>query len=533
MNLSRISIGASSSTIVWFLLLMVTTFVYDNSDVHVAVTANSSASSLLSSSKARLQTSPSLHQQHRKRPLSLTDSECNGHHRFEKRCVLAHGTTNHIQQQQQEQQEQQQHYDIMLEEDKDEQVEEDSAKTGVVSCCTYGPKNNNCNSNHLLSPVLLFLASNRGGGGQTVSTQDSSSPTDNCTTTGLKQRLKIGFYFGLWYALNVIYNIMNKKLLNIIPAPVTVGTIQLGIGGLYAILLWLTRLRASPKLTPKGKEIVWKVGAYHGSGQLFSMVSLGAGPVSFTHIVKALEPFFSAMISGLVFGKWMKPQVYATLIPVVGGVGYACLKERSFSWLAFWMAMLSNLSFALRAVVSKTGMNHENYIGENMNAVNLFAVVTLTAFVLCIPVAWIVENGLFMDLWTKATATTATATGTTANDLIKAIILSGLFHYLNNEVMYLALSNVHPVTLAVGNTMKRVFIMVASVLVFRNPVSLQAGIGSTIGISGVLLYSLTKQYYENLERSQLVEAAPAAAAVKATRKKETSFGKKVRNRGRA
>lgn len=295
---------------------------------------------------------------------------------------------------------------------------------------------------------------------------------------------------------------MNKKLLNIIPAPVTVGTIQLGIGGLYAALLWMTKLRATPKLTAKGREIAWKVGTYHGSGQLFSMVSLGAGPVSFTHIVKALEPFFSAMISGLVFGKWMKPQVYATLIPVVGGVGYACLKERSFSWLAFWMAMSSNLSFALRAVVSKTGMT--SYIGENMNAVNLFAVVTIASFFLCIPAALIAEKGLLLELWAKAT------TGENAiasNDLVKSVITSGLFHYLNNEVMYLALSNVHPVTLAVGNTMKRVFIMVASVLVFRNPVSVQAGIGSAIGISGVLLYSLTKQYYENLEKAEAEAAA--------------------------
>ena len=295
---------------------------------------------------------------------------------------------------------------------------------------------------------------------------------------------------------------MNKKLLNIIPAPVTVGTIQLGIGGLYAALLWMTKLRAPPKLTAKGREIAWKVGTYHGSGQLFSMVSLGAGPVSFTHIVKALEPFFSAMISGLVFGKWMKPQVYATLIPVVGGVGYACLKERSFSWLAFWMAMSSNLSFALRAVVSKTAMT--SYVGENMNAVNLFAVVTIASFFLCIPAALIAEKGLLLELWAKAT------TGENAiasNELVKSVITSGLFHYLNNEVMYLALSNVHPVTLAVGNTMKRVFIMVASVLVFRNPVSVQAGIGSAIGISGVLLYSLTKQYYENLEKAEAEAAA--------------------------
>ena len=67
-------------------------------------------------------------------------------------------------------------------------------------------------------------------------------------------------------------------------------------------------------------------------------------------------------------------------------------------------------------------------------------------------------------------------------------------------------SNVHPVTLAVGNTMKHVFIMVASVLVFHNPASLQAAIESGIGISGVLLYSLTKQCYEALEKKEL-EAA--------------------------
>ena len=247
-------------------------------------------------------------------------------------------------------------------------------------------------------------------------------------------------------------------MLNVIPAPLTVGSIQFGIGALYAALFWITGLRPTPKLTAKGKDMCWKVGAYHSSGQLLSMVSLGAGPVSFTHIVKALEPFFSAIVSALVFGKWMKPQVYATLIPVVGGVGYACLKERSFSWLAFWTAMGSNVAFALRAVVSKSAM--VNYIGENINSVNLFGLITWAVFIISIPVAIIGEQTSMVDMW--KTATVGEGAVTNVNDLTKSLVLSGLFHYLNNEVMYLALSNVHPVTLAVGNTMKRVFIMVAS-----------------------------------------------------------------------
>jgi solute carrier family 35 protein E1 len=320
---------------------------------------------------------------------------------------------------------------------------------------------------------------------------------DEDSSSGLLVRLKIGGYFGLWYILNVYYNIVNKKFLNVISAPLTVGSLQFLVGSLYCIILWSTKLRAAPVLTSSGKTAVNKVGFYHMAGQELSMMSLNAGAVSFTHIVKALEPFFSAMVSGFVFGKWMNPVVYATLIPVVGGVAYACLKERSFSWLAFWTAMGSNLAFALRAVVSKSALDATGgELGENLTSVNLFGIVTCFAFVQSIPLFLLGEGLSFITLWKEALANSSSL------ELIKGLVVSGLFHYLNNEVMYLALSNVHPVTLAVGNTMKRVFIVVASVIVFRTPITMQAAIGSAIGLGGVLLYSLTKQYYEELEKKQ-------------------------------
>jgi solute carrier family 35 protein E1 len=207
-----------------------------------------------------------------------------------------------------------------------------------------------------------------------------------------------------------------------------------------------------------------------------------------------VEPLFSAVVSGFYFNTWMPPQVYATLIPVVGGVGYACMKELNFSWLAFAAAMSSNLFFALRAVLSKSALQSGKASGTNLTAPNMFGLVTMAAFLISIPVALFQEGSGFSAIWSAALEQVESKT-----HLIRAIFVSGLFHYLNNEVMYMALGSVHPVTLAVGNTMKRVFILVASVLVFRNPVTVQAGIGSGIGISGVLLYSLTKQYYESLE----------------------------------
>lgn len=55
---------------------------------------------------------------------------------------------------------------------------------------------------------------------------------------------------------------------------------------------------------------------------------------------------------------------------------------------------------------------------------------------------------------------------------------------------FLALDSVHPVTHAVGNTIKRVVIIAASILVFKNPVTAQGYLGSAIAILGVLLYSI-------------------------------------------
>jgi len=310
---------------------------------------------------------------------------------------------------------------------------------------------------------------------------------------GFCSKLKICSYFGLWYALNVVYNIINKKVLNIIPAPLTVGSIQFGVGSLYTIILWVSKIRVKPTLTKEGKKVCFRLGMYHCIGMLLSMVSIGSGTVSFTHIVKASEPFFSSLVSIVLFGTWMKPKVYATLIPIVGGVSYACLNERSFSWLAFSSALGSNIAFAYRAVVSKAAMS-SNSIGYNINSVNLFGVITLLAFLISISIAYIGEGMSFFRIWRNILL--GSDLDSSENIVFIQLISSGLLHYLNNEVMYLALSNVHPVTLAVGNTLKRVVIMVFSLLVFRNPITFQVGFGCAVCVFGTLLYSLTKQFYE-------------------------------------
>jgi len=53
---------------------------------------------------------------------------------------------------------------------------------------------------------------------------------------------------------------------------------------------------------------------------------------------------------------------------------------------------------------------------------------------------------------------------------------------------------------APGNTLKRVAIIFTTVLVFKNPVSQLSVIGSTIAITGALIYSLVRAREKQAEK---------------------------------
>jgi hypothetical protein len=82
-----------------------------------------------------------------------------------------------------------------------------------------------------------------------------------------------------------IFKVYNKRVLAVWPAPLTLGSLQLGIGALYAVTIWNLGLRKRPQQL-KTKWPLFKVGMCNAFGQLCTMASLGAGSVAFTNIVK-------------------------------------------------------------------------------------------------------------------------------------------------------------------------------------------------------------------------------------------------------
>merc|ERR1719478_761967 len=251
------------------------------------------------------------------------------------------------------------------------------------------------------------------------------------------QTVKLGLCFFTWFFLNVMYNITNKKCQNAFPMPWTMTFVSLAVGVPYILLLWASGLRKAPKFNPGWWKVLLPIGAAHALGHAGAVIALGAGAVSFAQTVKAAEPVFTCVLSYIVLGTVFKWQVYATLLPIIGGVSLASLKELSFTWKALYGALASNIAFASRAVLSKATMDKP--AGENMNAPNLYGVLTIIAFFLSLPFALYYEGGQFAAAWAKSTAVVG------APWLIRQMTLDGLYYYLYNEVAFITLNQVAPV----------------------------------------------------------------------------------------
>lgn len=179
--------------------------------------------------------------------------------------------------------------------------------------------------------------------------------------------------------------------------------------------------------------------------------------------------------------------MYLSLIPIIAGVGLASIQELSFTWISFTAALLSAVASASKAILSKKVLDGKP-MGENLTPANTFAVLSMLGFLMILPVSLCLEPPAKV----AAAWATARANGYSSAHLFQLLVSSGFLYYIYNEVAFLALSEVAPVTHAVTNTVKRVVIILASVIVFKSPITPLGSLGSAIAIVGALLYSITK-----------------------------------------
>ena len=164
-----------------------------------------------------------------------------------------------------------------------------------------------------------------------------------------------------------------------------------------------------------------------------------------------------------------------------------------------------------------------------MDNINIFSVITIMSFFIAMPVVLLTEGVRFTPAAIAAhTGSAAAAQKARARDVAARfvmhaaqwrhgcpprsqparadaaaararaqvttlIFLGGLCFHTYQQVSYLILQRVEPVTHAVGNCVKRVVVIVSSIIFFQTPVSPINGFGTALALAGVFGYSRAKQ----------------------------------------
>jgi len=271
-----------------------------------------------------------------------------------------------------------------------------------------------------------------------------------------------------------------------------VATAQLVVGIVWSVIMWATGLRKVPNLNASDIAACIPIGLFASLAHSGSVLASAVGAVSFAQIVKACEPAFAAVVGLLIPPMDIKPILaYVMLIPIVGGVGLACIKEGKgvdINVEAFLFASMANAAAALKGKLgSSVTKSLKSDPTKNMDAANVYAVMNIISFCCSVPFVVVQELPTLPKEWNHAVETHG------FNALVTNIVVSGFMFYIYNEFAFAFTSHVGAVTSSVLNTAKRVIIIVVSSIVFQEAMERNTVIGSAIAIGGTFAYSLASK----------------------------------------
>eukprot|EP00930_Biecheleria_cincta_P016697 TRINITY_DN13476_c0_g2_i1.p1 TRINITY_DN13476_c0_g2~~TRINITY_DN13476_c0_g2_i1.p1 ORF type:complete len:422 (+),score=59.25 TRINITY_DN13476_c0_g2_i1:130-1395(+) len=250
------------------------------------------------------------------------------------------------------------------------------------------------------------------------------------------------------YGANVAYNVLNKRLLIAHPNPMLITTVNLGTCSLCCIAAWLLRLQCLPHVSLGKLKILVPLAALNLMGMMCANISVSEVNISFTHTVKATEPFFTAVFTLMLIGGSPTFRSWLGLAALMVGVAVASSTEVSFTWAGFWAAMASNVGVSLRVVLSKLFLTRKDIT----HPLNVMAVLQCLSFLLSLPLTFLMADSKALSLFNSQT--------------LPVLVSIGPLVWVFNVSSILILSRTSPVTHSMIRTLRRPVLVLASVIAF-------------------------------------------------------------------
>ncbi len=111
------------------------------------------------------------------------------------------------------------------------------------------------------------------------------------------------FTFVVWYGFSATYNVFNAYSKVDLQLPYANASIQLGVGLLYALPLWLMGVRSIPSLSLEDLIKMTPIALLNIVGHVLTVnATFQKGGGSFTHVIKASEPVVNVVLAFFMYG---------------------------------------------------------------------------------------------------------------------------------------------------------------------------------------------------------------------------------------
>ncbi|CDS10051.1 hypothetical protein LRAMOSA02728 [Lichtheimia ramosa] len=329
----------------------------------------------------------------------------------------------------------------------------------------------------------------------------------------LSDNLKFILNCCMWYSSSSLTNNTGKQILNVFRYPVTLTFVQFGLVALFcymaAVLFKITDIR---RPTHRIASTMSPLAGFLIVGHVFSSIAISRVPVSLVHTIKALAPLFTVMFYRFIFNVKYSSSVYVSLLPLTLGVILACTFTFSNNLIGLICAFLSCLVFVTQNIFSKKLLFKESNLGKGdpnkLDKMNMLFYSSLLSFVLMSPL-WLYSDGgrlLFSEQEQRDVSTT---------QLIMYFLLNGITNFSQNWFAFTTLSMTSPVTYSIASLVKRIFVIVMSIIWFGQVVSFAQWIGILLTFVGLWMYQSAKRDVDRGEsriREKSLDVLPTSSS---------------------
>ncbi|KAI9480544.1 MAG: triose phosphate transporter [Benjaminiella poitrasii] len=295
----------------------------------------------------------------------------------------------------------------------------------------------------------------------------------------------------MWYFTSSLSSNTGKQIMNNFKYPVTLTFVQFLLVACWCAVMESV-FKSSMGIKNPTKTIVKTMvplSLFMTVGHVFSSISISRVPVSLVHTIKALAPLFTVLFYRFIFKVNYSSKVYTALIPLTLGVILACSFTFSNNLIGLSCALASCLIFVMQNIFSKKLLFKESKMGDSnphkLDKINMLFYSNVIAFSLMIPL-WLYSDGsrfLFYE----------TRCDISKTRLLSYFLLNGTTHFAQNWFAFTTLAMSSPVTYSIASLVKRIFVIVMSILWFGQQVSLAQSFGIILTFVGLWMYQKAKR----------------------------------------